>query len=444
MEEKHGSKSFWKEARAIGLCNKNQSSNLKEVLDNGQVKSGDEAVDVWKSHFQVLLGGDVSTPQSSPSNPSCPSDHMSGLIDTEISEILSKCISQEEVGRALSEVKKSPTCGKDGVSAEMMSAEMLKGVWLALFQCCWEGGITPTLWRTSLVVPVPKKRCVRTCTPDAFRGIALTSVVYKVFCMILNNRLSEVVDEFHLLAEEQGGFRKGRGCQDQVLTLLLVAQSSVARKKEGCLTAFIDFSQAYDRVHRGKLWRCLESVGVSGKFLEVLQSLYMENCMQVKVDDQLSDPFRVGVGLRQGCVLSPMLFSLYINGLIDDLKQIQCGVTSGSTQIPGLLYADNTSLFGEEAKTLQQSLHVLEDWCQKWDMRVNVEKSAIIHFRDRSCEQCQDKFVVNGEVIPLVSSYKYLGCCVNEFLDLNDMVVDRVEAGRRAANLLLQRVQTWL
>ena len=73
---------------------------------------------------------------------------------------------------------------------------------------------------------------------------------------------------------------------------------------------------------------------------------------------------------------------------------------------------------------------------------MNVEKSAIIHLRDRSCEQCQDKFVVNGEVIPLVSSYKYLGCCVNEFLDLNDMVVDRVEAGRRAANLLLQHVRT--
>ena len=173
LEEKHGSGSFWKEARAIGLCNKNQSSNLKEVLDNGQVKSGDEAVDAWRSHFQVLLGGDMSIPQSSPSNPSCPSDHMSGLIDTEISEILSKCISQEEVDRALSEVTKSPTCGKDGVSAEMMSAEMLKGIWLALFQCCWEGGITPTLWRTSLVVPVPKKRCVGTCTPDAFSEVLL-------------------------------------------------------------------------------------------------------------------------------------------------------------------------------------------------------------------------------------------------------------------------------
>ena len=123
-----------------------------------------------------------------------------------------------------------------------------------------------------------------------------------------------------------------------------------------------------------------------------------------------------GVGLRQGCVLSPMLFSLHINGLIDDLKQKQCGVASGSTQIPGLLYADDTSLFGEDAKTLQQSLHALEDWCQKWDMRVNVEKSAIIHFRDRSCEQCQDKFVVNGEVIPLVSSYSEFSLIRHRFI----------------------------
>ena len=71
-----------------------------------------------------------------------------------------------------------------------------------------------------------------------------------------------------------------------------------------------------------------------------------------------------------------MLLSLYINGLIDDLKQKQCGVASGSTQIPGLLYVDDTSLFGEDAKTLQQSLHVLEYWCQAWEMQVDVEKSA--------------------------------------------------------------------
>ena len=111
-------------------------------------------------------------------------------------------------------MKKSAACGKDGVSAEMMSAQMLKDVWLALFRCCWEGGVTPTMWRTSLLVPVPKKRCVGVCTPDMFRGIALASVVYKVFCMILNERLSKVADEFHLLPEEQGGFRKGLGCQD--------------------------------------------------------------------------------------------------------------------------------------------------------------------------------------------------------------------------------------
>ena len=83
----------------------------------------------------------------------------------------------------------------------------------------------------------------------------------------------------------------------------------------------------------------------------------------------------------------------------------------------------DTSLFGEDAKTLKQSLHVLEDWCQEWGMWVNVEKCVIIHFRDRSCEQCQDKFAVNGEVIPLVSSNKYLGCCINEFLDLNDIIL---------------------
>jgi hypothetical protein len=444
LEENLGSSSFWKEARKIGLCSKKHSANLKEVLDDDdQVRSGNDAVDVWKSHFQLLLGGDVGNYcQHGAHDSPAVNDQIPLPNGVEISEKLGLQISQEEVDRAIEQVKKSAACGKDGVSAEMMLAQMLKDVWLALFRCCWEGGVTPTMWRTSLLVPVPKKRCVGVCTPDMFRGIALTSVVYKVFCMILNERLSKVADEFHLLPEEQGGFRKGRGCQDQILTLLLIAQSNVARKKEGCLTAFIDFSKAYDRVHRDKLWLCLENQGVNGKFLEVLQSLYMENCMQVKVYDQLSDNFPVDIGLRQGCVLSPLLFSLYINGLIDGLKQKRCGMSCGGTKVPGLLYADDTSLFGEDANGLQQSLCILEDWCKEWGMKVNIEKSAVIHFRRRSAERCRRDFIIGGEVVPLVSTYKYLGCYINEFLDLNVMVADRVEAGRKAASLLLQQMRS--
>ena len=70
-------------------------------------------------------------------------------------------------------------------------------------------------------------------------------------------------------------------------------------------------------------------------------------------------------------MLSPLLFSPYINGLIVELK-LGCGVKCEGLLLPGLLFADNTSLFGEDVEGLEQSLMALEEWCSKWGMKVNA------------------------------------------------------------------------
>ena len=91
-------------------------------------------------------------------------------------------------------------------------------------------------------------------------------------------------------------------------------------KKKGMFAAFIDFQKAYDRVDRSKLWRCLESIGLQGRLVDFLQAAYAEVCCEVKVGRDYSEPFKVTNGLRQGCILSPILFSLYINTLVDELR----------------------------------------------------------------------------------------------------------------------------
>ena len=107
------------------------------------------------------------------------------------------------------------------------------------------------------MVPVPKTQQGGVCVADRLRGIALTSVVCKIFCHILKERLATVVEEFNLVVEEQGSFRRGRGCRDQIVSLFLLGQPKVALQEDGFVAAFIDFSKAYDRVCREKLWGCL-------------------------------------------------------------------------------------------------------------------------------------------------------------------------------------------
>ena len=106
------------------------------------------------------------------------------------------------------------------------------------------------------MVPIPKKRS-RICKTDELRGLLLVPVAYKAMCNIIQGRLRHVVEEKNLVAEEQGGFRKGRGYRDQLLTLVLLGQIKAVAKR-GMLAGFIDFKKAYDRVDRGKLWGCLE------------------------------------------------------------------------------------------------------------------------------------------------------------------------------------------
>ena len=96
------------------------------------------------------------------------------------------------------------------------------------------------------------------------------------------------------------------------------------------------------------------------------------------------------MGLRQGCVLSPLLFFLYINSLAVELKNEACGVCCRGSIVPGLLYANDTSLFGEDEVQLKRALMVLKKWCNEWgvEIKFNVKKSGIAHFRSKGVKRC--------------------------------------------------------
>ena len=223
---------------SIGQKKKGVCEPLEVYDKDGNVKAGEEAVKVWREHFAKVLDvsnegavGDEERIGDTADINNC------GTNRLDFSERLCQPISKEEVARALDKVKTDASPGKDGVTVDTMSAEVLFDVWYALFQVCWEYGMVPLVWRESLVVPVPKKQSRGTCVTDNFRGISLTSIIVrcsKVLCMILNARLTGVAEGEGLIAEEQGGFRKQRGCRDQVLTLALWCRLRWQRQLSVC------------------------------------------------------------------------------------------------------------------------------------------------------------------------------------------------------------------
>ena len=184
------------------------------------------------------------------------------------------------------------------------------------------------------------------CKVVYFCGISLTLVAYKAMCSVVHRRLVHMVEEKQLVAEEQGGFRKGRWCRDQLMTLVLLGQLKAGSGKR-MLVSFIDLKKAYDRADRGKLWGCLKGMGLGGWALAFLKAAYSHVSCEVKVGAGHSDPFEVLCGLRQGCILFLPLFSLFINSIVARLKEAEVGVKCGSKLISMLLYKDDAVIFAE-------------------------------------------------------------------------------------------------
>ena len=97
----------------------------------------------------------------------------------------------------------------------------------------------------------------------------------------------------------------------------------------------------------------------------------------------LSEPFGMTCSLRQGCVLSPLLFSLYINSLVEKLKAAGVGVECRGRLVSALLYADDAVLFAEDEEGMRVSLGVLSEWCKQWAVEINVDKCGVMHMRRR-------------------------------------------------------------
>ena len=143
--------------------------------------------------------------------------------------------------------------------------------------------------------------------------------------------------------------------------------------------AFIDVRKAYDRVWRDGLWKRLWDAGVRGKMWRVLRAMYKETKSCVMVDGKQTDWFETKMGVRQGCVLSPILYSIFINGFAKALKESGVGgVEVDEERLHLLLFADDIVMFAEDAGKLQEMLDVMEEYCRKWRFEINVGKSKVM------------------------------------------------------------------
>ena len=200
---------------------------------------------------------------------------------------------------------------------------------------------------------------------------------------------------------------------DQVFAVGQVCEKYLANGKD-VFWAFMDLEKAYDTIDRYGMWQMLRVYGF-GKLLKAVQSFYVDSRACVRVGNDVSEWFPVNVGLRQGCVMSPWLFNVYMDGVVREVTVRVLGkglellsANGGRFEINQLLFADDTALVANSEEKLCRLVSEFGRVCERRKLRVNVGKSKVMRC---SMYGNGDRMhvILNGEPSEEVDCFKSLG-----------------------------------
>jgi hypothetical protein len=290
---------------------------------------------------------------------------------------------------------------------------------LHLFNACLLGGHLPDAWRCTEIFLLYKGKG-DVGDPGSYRGIALMESTLKLYKRLLFNTLSVWARCGGLIPDCQFGFHPRSSTLDAVFVFFTLLVKYVTVQGSSLFVCLVDFQKAFPLVNRALLLDKLGNLGVSSHFRRCLNSIFAGNTFALRQGGQVTAEFPMTTGLREGRVLSPLLFILFMADVCDHVllpfqhdEFMKRDPTLNSVPIPGLLYADNLVLFCLTANLLRVRLRRLCAYAGANSLMVNVSKCEVVNFG--RCVQ-PVTFEYNRETIPVRRSCKYLGVWLDSSL----------------------------
>ena len=350
----------------------------------------------------------------------------SGLPDTS-----NELFDTELVSKVILGLKRGKAPDIDGLSCEhiLFSHPSLQVIISKLFRLILNTKSIPTGFKRSYIVPIPKLKDTRTkaVTYDDFRGIAITPILCKIFEYCL-------LDKFQSLfasRDNQFGFKKGVGCTHAIYACRKIIDHFVQSGNTINMCA-LDLSKAFDKVNHHALLIKLMKRNIPVTLLTILENLFLCCMSCVKWESTWSATFQINFGVRQGSVLAPFLFAVYL----DDLSKL-CTPTDSCYII---LYADDILLLSPSVTHLERLLHRCENELTWLDMNINFQKSGCLRVGPRCDVECAGISSSNGRLLPWVTEMRYLGVIFTNSRTLKCSLDAAKRGFYRAANSIFGKV----
>ena len=351
----------------------------------------------WSEYFQKLLNvpGDIEP------------EVMENIQKRSVNTALDEKPTMDEMVRAITGLKDGKAPGGDGIPAEVWKyggANLSNRLHRWIIKV-WEEGHVPQAWKDANIVTIYKKGERTEC--GNYRGISLLSAAGKIFARILLS----TVDMIFCLRQLQ------EKCIEQDRHLYIV---------------FVDFTKAFDTVGRTGLWQLLRKYGCPEKFTTMIESLHTGMMVNVRNGGEVSDTFAITNGVKQGCVLAPTLFSIFLSAMLEEaFKDMGDGIYIQSRQnadlftvahfraktkttnilVRELLFADDSALIAHSAEEIQRIVDAFANASSKFGLKINIKKTEVM-FQPNSTMTMEEDINVDETKLTHVKEFTYLGSII--------------------------------
>ena len=403
FRKNHGnSKKTWSTVSEL-MGNKSEKSGApKEIRDNDKLATDSKDIarvlNKYFSEVGLQLKANIPNVDCDPLELIEEVEHEMCLNATTENEI-------EEIVKGLNDVG----AGYDKINSKIFKSTFhcILDVLLHFFNLCLSSAIFPSTLKVAVIKPVHKAGDSK--EPNNYRPISMLPYISKILEKLICNRLDVHLSDHSILSNQQFGFRKEHSTYMPILVLQNIITESFENGDQA-LGLYLDLRKAFDTVNIELLLQKLEKYGIRNKSLDIITSYLHGRKQCVRINDDISDYEDIVMGVPQGSILGPVLFSLYINDAPNISPKMTC-----------LLYADDTAIiFRQKTKEeLQDVIHEvmpkLSLWFSANYLSLNVSKTFIQHYSTSPPPQ-SIKVVINNAVIKEKDEVKYLGVLIDKSL----------------------------
>jgi hypothetical protein len=335
-----------------------------------------------------------------------------------------------EVDEARKSIGLDKAPGPDNLPAHFFryGPPVLSAVLLLLYNWSWKYGVLPLEWRQANGIALYKGKGDRSLA-DNYRPVSMTVVCVKMMEKMVLWRLLPFLSASNVIAPQQAAFRQSFSTRDNLLSLLSAVYSALGTRK-GVHVCFLDIKKAFDVVwHDGLLYK-LFKIGIKGCAWRWLRSFLTDRQFRLVDSGRKSQYYPTTSGVPQGCVLSPLLFLLYINDIVRCVTP-QCQIA---------LFADDIALWYKVASisALQTTLSNITEWARRWHLQFSSKKSNVVFFSNSSANDQWSSVPLTLSDFQLEYSehYCYLGLIFQRTGRWGEQAMSVTEKIRRSSYLI--------